>query len=389
MNFSTFIFKKNGKKKLNLLPLLLMVVFMIIVYRGNLNGAFILENKEYREQELAVAKDDVRYFKEQLNNYKENTKEYKNTLYNIDVAQKNADLLEARWNAFQKKDWKAYYQSDNKLLDMSIAGIEANKERYGTDTIDVYKVDKKYAQYMYDHKLSFDNRFGPIQGVSFMAFVMNHYIPIILAILLIFVASNMYCSGFVDHLDIHQIIPISSLKKQGTKLVIGFSYGIIIFAFFAIFTLLCGSICRTVGSLQTPILTYTMEGINNYVPFSGMIVQFMLLLILAVLFIINFVSVIALITKRNLICFIISLAILLGLMWATTSIVPLAPILHMLPTTYLHSLKVISGELMYTIGNSNINFVYGIMVLTLSNLVLFFLNHGMSKFLHKGVRLHD
>ena len=83
------------------------------------------------------------------------------------------------------------------------------------------------------------------------------------------------------------------------------------------------------------------------------------------------VSVISTFIKRNIVCLILSLTVILGGMWITTNIVPLSNVAYLLPTTYISSLKVITGEMMFTIGNADVNFMNGVIVLVVSNVVLF------------------
>lgn len=380
MNFFSLLLKKVTRKWLNVIPILLVSIFIIVVYKGEYTGSYVMRNTEYCVQEIASFKKDVSTFEEEIKNYEPGSNAYKNTEYNLNEAKQMYTLLQSRLNAFKNKDWQKYYESEMKITDTDLERVYAIEGNYDESLIEIYHSRQVYNQFMLDHQLPFDDWLSYSQGISFMTHVLNNYLPVILAFLLIFITSNMYCSSYMDKMDIHVLLPMKKVKKQGIKLLAGWVFGGIILMFFIILSILLGSFGNALGNLQSPILTYTRKGMDSFIPFISILPQLLILITLSILMIVNFVSVVAMFTKKNMICLIISVGIILGFMWMTTNIVPISSMVHVLPTTYFNSLKVISGEMMYTTGNINVNFFNGMIVLGLSNIALFAMHYAGSIF---------
>lgn len=387
MSYFSLLFKKISKKKLTLVPIFLILIFIVVIYIGDTNSSgFLLSKKQAEEQQIEVLKQDAKAFKEGLKNYEPTSKAYLNTKYNIEIAEQRAKFLQLRLNAYESKHWKEYYENDRKLADLSLKIVQSDENQYSSDLLNSIRLDVKYAQYRENHNLTYEERFVPTQGISYTIKVLNNYTPLILVCLLIFIASNTYCASYKDGMEIHDVIPIHSVKKQFTKLLVGLLCGVIVFLFLCVVPIICGVVGNTLGSFQSPVLTYTLENANAYIPILTVLPQVLLISILSILFIVNFVSMISLIIKRNLICLIVSLGLLCGMMWTMTSIVPLFSIAHIVPTTYFSSLKVISGELMNSLQNTNVNFINGVIVLCSGNVILFSIYYAGSKFACKKVK---
>ena len=127
------------------------------------------------------------------------------------------------------------------------------------------------------------------------------------------------------------------------------------------------------GNLSSPVLTYTLQGADSYVSILSVLPQFLLLVSFAIFFIVNFISVISLFARKHITCMLISLVIIVGCLVSATNIAQLQPYLHLLPTSYLNSFQIISGEFAFLTGNANANLLHGFLVLGLSNAILILL----------------
>ncbi|WP_455802181.1 hypothetical protein [Amedibacillus sp. YH-ame6] len=337
-------------------------------------------------EEIELLKKDIIGFNEEIKKYEPSSERYQNIKYNIEIAEQRGKLLKLRLEAYENENWKTYYESDCKLTEITLKTVLANEENYSSNLLRSLKTNKKYAQYRASHNLTYDERFAPTQGISYMIRVLNDYLPLILVFLSIFISSNMYSSCYENDLNIHNVIPINRIKKQRDKLLVGVICCILIFMFLIAIPIVCGVFGNELGNLQSPLLTYTLEGESIYISIISVLPQVLLISLLSIFFIVNTVSIISLIFKRQLTCLIVSLAVLLSLMWITTTIVPLYTVMHFSPTTYFFSLKIISGELMNTIQNSNVTFVNGVIILCASNFLLFTIHYISSKFVLEKVK---
>ena len=377
MNYFTLLFKKISYKRLNIIPILFISLFIVVVYMGHQN---IIKhefgNSKYPGfDEIEILKEDISFFEKEIERYEPNSKAYENTKYNLNMAKQRMQLLQSRLDAYKEGNWKDYYKNDSKLISIDIEALQSDRNYNDKEFINTLMMHQEYADYMAKYNLSYDQSFIPIQGISYMARVMNDYLPILATFIIVFIASLMYCSSYVNEMDIHTLIPIHRIERQKTKLLVGVFCGFLLYVFLIVLSIMCGTIGSTFGSLQTPILTYTLEKAKEFVPLIHILPQVLLLTCLSIFFIVNFVSLISLLTKKRMPCLIVSLVIVLGFLVMTTSIIPLAPYVHLLPTTYISALKVISGEMMQVTNNGNINFMNGVIVLVLSNVVLFGLHY--------------
>lgn len=368
MNYVTLLLKKNAKRFLNILPVILVLSFISLLYYGNSNSLKFETN--HVKENIAITKDLVEDYQIILKRFKPDTEIYNDYLLFLKDGEERLELLETRLTAITKKDAQTYYSVSEKLEKRDYDDMSKNLTYEDSDSLAYSKLSLEYYRYMQDHDFAIDDRWSGIQGFSFMAFIIDNYMPIMLAILLIFFLSNLYCASNIDRMDIHKLLPMSRGKRQLSRLLSSLIIGIATLLGLSLFCILLGGIFHAFGNFEIPILTYTLEGASSLVSFASLLLPFLVLTILSILLIINIIAFFSTFLKRNIVCLLFSLAVILGGMWVTTNIVPLAKITHILPTTYFDALEVISGEMMFTFGNANINFINGVIVLTISNLVL-------------------
>ena len=366
MNYVTLLLKKNAKRFLNILPVILVLSFISLLYYGNINSfGFQMDDLN---QSIAFAKDKVDDYQKKLKKLEPGTESYNYNLQCLEEQKEWLKLYETKLNSYKEKDSQAYYTAA-KQLDKIFYDIDYEVDP-SSDSLEYKRLDMEYSQYMKKHNLAIDDRWGGFQGFSFMAFIIGNYMPIMLAILLIFVLSNLYCASNIDRMDIHKLLPMSRGKRQLSRLLSSLIIGITILLGLSLFCVLLGGIFHAFGNFEIPILTYTLEGASSFVSFASVLLPLLVLTVLSILLIINIIAFFSTFLKRNIVCLLFSLAVILGGMWVTSNIVPLYDVAHLFPITYFNSLQVISGEMMFTLENANINFINGIIVLTISNLVL-------------------
>lgn len=387
MSYFAFIIKKISRKWMILIPVVLMSAFIIIIYTGERNSvAYTVEIDIDNQQKITLLKANIEESKEDLERFEPASDAYKNAKAFLKSFELELHMRQLRMDAYESKNWTVFYENDIGLKKQELKLYQSDKSYDASDVIEAVRLDIDYSEYMADHKLSFaGDRWRNTQGASFAVKVANDYLPVILAVLVIFISSMMYCFNYKDRMDIHKLIPLGSIKKQCTMLIAGVSCGVAIFLFFILLSLACGGIMESIGTLQIPVLTYTLKKADAFIPLIKVLPQALLLFLLSIFFLVNFVSVIASITRKNMVCLVVSLAFLGGMMWATTSIVPLFSYTHMLPTTYFSSFKIVTGQMMNTTNNVHVTVLNGVIVLCISNAVLFLSSYYISKWPFKKV----
>lgn len=381
MTYTILALKLIFKNKLNYIPFVLIALFIPIMYVGIHNVAVDEVNgSEYSmQEELKSVREDIPIFENLLNSTELTEDEILQTKQNLTVAQEREKHLAAKVQAYQTKKWDQFYQSDVALIDLMIDSVHRSPQMYGADLLDILEANQDYSEYMSTTGLGFDSRFAPVQGTSYAIKVFADFYPIILILLLTYFASFVYCSSRVGDLDFEDLIPKSYLTKQMLRLLVGVIVGMVVLFFLFGLCLLCGLIGSSIGGLQTPILFYTLEGTTKFVSIASLLFEFLVLSILGMMLIVNLVSVFSRWMNKQMTCFFVSLIVVGGLMWCVQEIAPLHSFMQFLPFTYLNPIQIVTQELMTTTSNSQVNFMFGTIVLVISNLLLMGIYYWIQK----------
>ena len=114
-----------------------------------------------------------------------------------------------------------------------------------------------------------------------------------------------------------------------------------------------------------------VDGVASYSSFHVLIIPLLILMMLSSIFIFLITVFVSNFVNRELTCFFISFALIWAGAAILTTIAPLYPFMHLLPTTYLNGLKVVSLEFMHNMTNSAISALTGMIVLIAADIVLF------------------
>lgn len=386
MNIINFILKKIYKNKLNIIPFLLIFIFIVFIYASyNFRTFHTLENPRYSgEEKIEQLEGNITDIESLMEILDESSSYYEECEQRLKFIGNRINFYQQRLKAVEEKDWHEYYKNDLEITKSQLLIFEADTTTDNEDALEVLNVNQKFTQYMLDYGSGFDDRFANIQGITFLAKTFAYYTPFLLPLLLIYIVSFIYCSAFIDKINIQRLFPISFMKLQGTKMLSGVIIGIFAVLFISMIAVISGTLGNTLGNLNSPVLTYTLEGANSYVSFISIFPQFLVLLMLAVIFIVNVISVVSIFSHKQMTCMLISLFIIIGGVTVTINVAQLQPYLHLLPTSYLYSFQVVSGELAFTTGNVNVNFINGVINLSIMNIVLVLIYYYVSKLLSKG-----
>lgn len=374
--------KKIYKNKLNSIPVFIIILFLVFLYVGNLKSAtieFDLDSPISIKEDINSTSEQIKLFEKNLKSVSSDREEYINIKNDLNLAKERKECLENKLKAYKNRDWHQFYQNDIRLKKID---LEANKYEsdYDDEFLQTIKLNEKYSLYQYENKLGFDDRFTPVQGISYIILIVNNYLSIILIVMMAFILSYLYCSNYFNGIDISIIVPMKQVNRIMTKLMVGCFVGISATLLVLIISGTLGSIGTEFGSLKSPILTYCASGICEYEPIINFMMSWIIMSILSMLFISNVIFVLSVLLKKRTSCFFSSLLFLFACTWGCTKIAPLFSIVHLIPTTYLNCLQVLSGEIGYlTQNNNNINALTGIIVLLVCNIVLTIINFSLMK----------
>lgn len=373
--------KKIYKNKLNSIPVFIIILFLVFLYVGNLKSAtieFDLDSPISIKEDINSTSEQIKLFEKNLKSVSSDREEYINIKNDLNLAKERKECLENKLKAYKNRDWYQFYQNDIRLKKID---LEANKYEsdYDDEFLQTIKLNEKYSLYQYENKLGFDDRFTPVQGISYIILIVNNYLSIILIVMMAFILSYLYCSNYFNGIDISIIVPMKQVNRIMTKLMVGCFVGISATLLVLIISGTLGSIGTEFGSLKSPILTYCASGICEYEPIINFMMSWIIMSILSMLFISNVIFVLSGLLKKKTSCFFSSLLFLFACTWGCTKIAPIFSIVHLIPTTYLNCLQVLSGEIGYLTQNNNINALTGIIVLLVCNIVLTIINFSLMK----------
>ena len=373
--------KKIYKNKLNSIPVFIIILFLVFLYVGNLKSAtieFDLDSPISIKEDINSTSEQIKLFEKNLKSVSSDREEYINIKNDLNLAKERKECLENKLKAYKNRDWHQFYQNDIRLKKID---LEANKYEsdYDDEFLQTIKLNEKYSLYQYENKLGFDDRFTPVQGISYIILIVNNYLSIILIVMMAFILSYLYCSNYFNGIDISIIVPMKQVNRIMTKLMVGCFVGISATLLVLIISGMLGSIGTEFGSLKSPILTYCASGICEYEPIINFMMSWIIMSILSMLFISNVIFVLSGLLKKRTSCFFSSLLFLFACTWGCTKIAPIFSIVHLIPTTYLNCLQVLSGEIGYLTQNNNINASTGIIVLLVCNIVLTIINFSLMK----------
>lgn len=381
MNYFLINVKKIYKNKLNSIPVFIIILFLVFLYVGNLKSAtieFDLDSPISIKEDINSTSEQIKLFEKNLKSVSSDREEYINIKNDLNLAKERKECLENKLKAYKNRDWHQFYQNDIRLKKID---LEANKYEsdYDDEFLQTIKLNEKYSLYQYENKLGFDDRFTPVQGISYIILIVNNYLSIILIVMMAFILSYLYCSNYFNGIDISIIVPMKQVNRIMTKLMVGCFVGISATLLVLIISGTLGSIGTEFGSLKSPILTYCASGICEYEPIINFMMSWIIMSILSMLFISNVIFVLSGLLKKRTSCFFSSLLFLFACTWGCTKIAPIFSIVHLIPTTYLNCLQVLSGEIGYLTQNNNINALTGIIVLLVCNIVLTIINFSLMK----------
>ena len=373
--------KKIYKNKLNSIPVFIIILFLVFLYVGNLKSAtieFDLDSPISIKEDINSTSEQIKLFEKNLKSVSSDREEYINIKNDLNLAKERKECLENKLKAYKNRDWYQFYQNDIRLKKID---LETNKYEsdYDDEFLQTIKLNEKYSLYQYENKLGFDDRFTPVQGISYIILIVNNYLSIILIVMMAFILSYLYCSNYFNGIDISIIVPMKQVNRIMTKLMVGCFVGISATLLVLIISGMLGSIGTEFGSLKSPILTYCASGICEYEPIINFMMSWIIMSILSMLFISNVIFVLSGLLKKRTSCFFSSLLFLFACTWGCTKIAPIFSIVHLIPTTYLNCLQVLSGEIGYLTQNNNINASTGIIVLLVCNIVLTIINFSLMK----------
>ncbi|MER0122547.1 ABC transporter permease [Streptococcus sp. ZJ93] len=362
MNYIKFLFSKVLKNKLTWASYLVVLFLSLVV---------LFLNSRNRNND--ILKSDVKATVLQMGLYVEQLERDKNAegLSSEEKEKISQDLSDGKEQLAKEKeflkainsgDWAVVYAEQVNHLSKAVETLEKN----GADeaAIQGFKEGLLYYQALSDKNYPFENMTFPTQTIGFLQNLTIYYLPFLVTIMLVFVVSNLFGSIYRDKIDTFQILPIKMSTRVIREVGIVTLLGIVLPALLLAVLGTVSSLLFGVGNPDYPI-KFHMEGTED-IYFSAIgqtILPSLGLFLLASCFVALFTYLIMCLVKNQMLGLFISLLVSLGAVLLPQFVVPLQPLAHLIPTTYMSSFMVTTGQTAYGLNNTQITSQQGYLTL--------------------------
>lgn len=366
MNYFRYLLKIGLKHKLNIVPAIL--VLGITMFLLTVNSTPVDRSQYIKDAELTLrllrdqAAKAEEYLKETSLSDEEITfwTSHRVKLHqDIEKQQMSIDLaLKGKWS---------------ESLKLNLEFIEENLMYHASNTETNDSLDSNtYNQYLYNQKAIYEILIteniepeAPVmeqKGATFTYRIMDVIFPAIFTFCLIAFLSNLLSNSLIDRMDIEDMFSVNQVSWQVKKVLMSFCIGVSLYVIWLIITFSAASLVNGMGSFKYPIILHT-ETFTDTSPVISIMVQALILQILAILFIVLVVYLIALLSKNQLTTLFVPTVILACSTLLTTSFDPLNSVFHLFPTTYFNATRVVTHRLAVQLSNPHITLTNGIFVL--------------------------
>lgn len=225
------------------------------------------------------------------------------------------------------------------------------------------------------------------QGTTFLYRMLTNFFPVFFVIILCFTLNTTFTDRFYQNIDRSLLLPQNFAKVTFQRLLFGLLVAFTLYIMTCLIAYLPASLLSGGGSFEYPIAISTNDGMTTK-PVGSLLAQMVVLQALAIVVVVFIIDLVSKLFRRVMTTLFVSLLILVAPVLAVGKIVPLNQWAHLLPGTYFNSAAVVDNSLGILCGNGDINFVNGVVVLSVALLVLLILNVGIDGHRSKVVTLY-
>lgn len=384
MNYILFLLKKVFKNKITYIPLFILSILTIGMLILNANEAKRNNIESYVENNLTqdtIGLEQAQNFLKQTNLSSEDKESGD---LNLEKFTNNVASDKEALNNIKKKNWSKAYENLLKPLSYEINAIESGKALFSEAETNYLKHDYMMFKELKKRNLSYENSNFPTKGINYTVFVMQLLFPVLLSLTIIFILSSLFSSSYYEKINTLLLLPNGKIETLFLNLTSGIIISTFIITFSIAFPFILGTAFFGLGSSNYPIVSYTLSNHSIYFQsISNVVLPSLILEIISFTFITSLVYLIANIIREKLATLFVSSIVVVGTLLSVNVIAPAQKIAHLLPTTYLNSVSVVTGEYAYKLNNTSISFNQGLYTLLTFLLITITLNILVTGYIKK------
>ena len=277
------------------------------------------------------------------------------------------------------KQWHQVYEISNNNSDK----LKLSENNY--EEIDWFKQTKQFLENLIKHPIPYED-LSAMTGIQLLIELNNKFWPVSFNLVIILILSYLFTSSYKNGDDISAIIPISSGKKILTNIGIDLLLVSLMYLGLNFVVFLVSSLILGMGNINYPYIVYKITSrqvILDVIPAVELIPQTIIIQLLEFLLITVYVNLLARIFRHLFPTMLVATFLVAVGSLATVIIEPIRALAAWLPTTYLNSLRAISGSTAYDLNNMRVNFAHGLITLLLGTLILLVATLFLDRFQQK------
>ncbi|MHC9532145.1 hypothetical protein ACVPPR_01625 [Dellaglioa sp. L3N] len=372
MNYFKFLIKKIIKDKLTISMILIMLITVFFVFVQNVRTKPSVSLENTVSSDMNTVKKTITGNKKIINSSKSSLADVKSAKIDLKSAKlqfkEDQTLLKAKRN--NKID--ELYRILTKQNKVMLASFK-NTDSGDKETMTAIKKEGIRLKAFKKARINYEPESYPTKSFSFTTELFKYIIPILFVLISLFLLVQNFSKTFYNKLDKSKLLPGSSVINATTEIKAGFSALSILLVITVAASFLIAGIASGFDSPNFPIFEYGANNSMVYVPIWIVLLKSVILfwLCLSNITIITYFLVSLLRNKMG--ALLVSILVILGTEILTTIVEPLQAVANLLPTTYLYSLSVVSGESRVSYNNSLITFDNGILLMIVVVIIFSFL----------------
>lgn len=226
-------------------------------------------------------------------------------------------------------------------------------------------------------------------GIQLLLELNNNFWAVLFNLVIILVLSYLFTGSYKDSDDISAITSISPGKKLLIKIGVGLLLISLIYLGLNLVVFLFSSLILGMGNMNYPYIVHKItneQAVLDVVPAAELIPRTIIIQLLEFLFIAVYVNLLAGIFRHLFPTMAVAIFLVAVGSLAMVVIKPIRALAAWLPTTYLNSLRVISGSTAYDFSNKNVDFAHGLVTLLVGTLILLIATLLLDRFQQKNSR---
>ncbi len=371
MNYLKFHLKAALKSKYTYLPFALgLILISVCLYfnASNYNTTGLIANLNMSntstEKTTGILKEELASLEDKKSVEYINMK--KSIEYNEYRIKKNNEILSYAKN----NDWSSAYKILIEITEEDKKNTIADKN-VSPELNKAIQRDLLFYQELQRKNIDYQDPEFPTKGITFTLWILARIIPVMVSIFIIFILTQLFSNMFYENINKYSLLPYSKVKNMLNSLTLGGIVSLFILAINLVLPFGIASLIFGMGDSNFSIQSSKIGDNDIYFQDAKNVIGLSIVLsLLAVIFCMLMTYLINYLIRNQLTSLFVSLLVIMAPLLLLNTVQPLQKISHLLPTTYISSVSVVTGITAEQISNVNVTFPMGIKVTSIGIIVL-------------------